>query len=310
VNAPPPAPAPASAAPGSARRRDPRFDRVLAIAQVSLLEALRRRLVGVIGLLTLAFLALYAVGVGYTFSQIEQGGLTPAGSVVEEQALAGGTLLGLAMFTTLFLGALVGVFLSMSAVRGDAEQGLLQPLAVRPLSRGELLAGRFGAAAAGAAAYAGAVYVVAVLITGLLGGWWPDRLLTPGLALVVGQLVIVALATVASIRLSAMATGIGTLMAVGAGLAAGLLGQIGEALSQDTLRSVSETVAWALPFEALYQAGLAGLNADASGFTELAINLGPFGGAEPAGPLLWVWALAYIAGCVAIAARLLGRTDL
>ena len=45
-----------------------------------------------------------------------------------------------------------------------------------------------------------------------------------------------------------------------------------------------------LPFEALYQAALSAITADTVGFTRLAIDLGPFGGAEAAGPLLWPWA--------------------
>ena len=52
--------------------------------------------------------------------------------------VAGATLLGLAMFATLFLGAILAVFLTLGAVRGDAERGLLQPLLVRPLPRGDV----------------------------------------------------------------------------------------------------------------------------------------------------------------------------
>ena len=48
-------------------------------------------------------------------------------------------------------------------------------------------------------------------------------------------------------------------------------------------------MSWVLPFEALYQAALSALTADTVGFTRLAIDLGPFGGAEAAGPLLWPW---------------------
>ena len=44
-------------------------------------------------------------------------------------------MFGLAMFGMLFLGAVLAVFLTLGAVRGDAERGLLQPLVVRPVSR-------------------------------------------------------------------------------------------------------------------------------------------------------------------------------
>ena len=52
------------------------------------------------------------------------------------------------MFATLFLGAVLAVFLTLGVVRGDAERGLLQPLVVRPVGRTTLLVARFLAAAA------------------------------------------------------------------------------------------------------------------------------------------------------------------
>jgi len=40
-------------------------------------------------------------------------------------------IFGLAMFATLFLGAVLAVFLTLGVVRGDAESGLLQLIVVR-----------------------------------------------------------------------------------------------------------------------------------------------------------------------------------
>ena len=65
---------------------------------------------------------------------------------VEPDVVAGATLLGLNMFGTLFLGTILAVFLTLGAVRGDAERGLLQPLLVRPVPRRTLLLARFAVA--------------------------------------------------------------------------------------------------------------------------------------------------------------------
>jgi hypothetical protein len=73
---------------------------------------------------------------------------------------------------------------------------------------------------------------------------------------------------------------------------------------------VADLVSWALPFEALYQAALAALTADTVGFTRLAISLGPFGGAEAAGPLLWPWAVVYLALVGVGASAAFARRDL
>ena len=273
---------------------------VRVVAAYAIQESVRRRVFTVVLILTVVFLALYAWGASLAFDEVTT--FSGEGDPVDAEVLTGSTIFGLAMFSTLFLGAVLAVFLTLSAVRGDAERGLLQPLVVRPVGRTQMLAGRFAAAAGVCAAYVGAVYLTAMLITGAVGGWWPDRVLAPGLALASAVVVIAAIALLGSVFLSATANGIGVFMVFGAGLAAGLLGQIGEALSSNRLEDIAEVAAWLLPFEALYQSGLDGLTADARGFTDVAVALGPFGGADEGGPLLWVWVAVYV-GLIGLAAR-------
>jgi Cu-processing system permease protein len=279
----------------------------LIVARYALREAVRRRVILVVLLLTICFLALYALGCAVTFDEVE-------GFAVEDQVddrvLAGSTLLGLSMFTTLFLGAVLAVFLTLGAVRGDAERGLLQPLVVRPLGRTSLLAGRFAGAAAVCAAYVALVYAAAVLITGIAGDWWPDHPVGPGFGLVIAVVVIAAISLLGSVYLSSTANGIAVFMLFGAGLAAGLLGQIGDALAVETLEDVAKVFSWLLPFEALYQAGLHGLTAETSGITGVIVQLGPFGGAQEAGAGLWLWTAAYLALVAAWARAAFARRDL
>ena len=279
----------------------------LIVARYALREAVRRRVILVVVFLTVCFLALYALGCAVTFHEVDSLG---GGSQFDERVLTGSTLLGLAMFTTLFLGAVLAVFLTLGAVRGDAERGLLQPLVVRPVGRTSLLLGRFAGAAAVCALYVAVMYAAAVLITGLSGDWWPDRGVGAGVGLVVAVVVIAAISLLGSIFLSSTANGIAVFMLFGAGLAAGLLGQIGDALAVQTLEDVATVSSWLLPFEALYQAGLHGLTADTSGITGVIVQLGPFGGAQEAGSGLWVWTVVYLALVGAGARAAFARRDL
>ena len=155
-----------------------------------------------------------------------------------------------------------------------------------------MLAGRFAAAATVTGLYVIVVFLATAAITAAFSGWWPDRTSLPALELAAAVAVLSALSLAGSVLLSANANGIAVFMLFGAGLTAGLLGQIGEALGSRTLDRVADIVSWVLPFEALYQAALAAITSDTVGFTRLAINLGPFGGAEEAGPLLWPWTVA------------------
>jgi Cu-processing system permease protein len=280
---------------------------VVAIAAYALRESLRRRVFAVVLVLTAGFLALYGLGASAAFHETRNFG-SPGD--IDPQALTGSTLLGLAMFATLFLGTVLAVFLTLGAVRGDAERGLLQPLVVRPLGRAQLLLGRFVGAAVVCALYVALLYAASVVITGAVGGWWPDRSAAPGIGLVAGIVILAAVSLLGSVYLSPTANGIAVFMVFGAGLVAGLLGQIGEGIGSDTLRDIGHTAAWFVPFEALYQSGLHGLTADTGGTTGFVLSLGPFGGAQNASGLLWPWALAYLGLLAALAVWGFRRRDL
>jgi Cu-processing system permease protein len=281
---------------------------ILVVAGHALRESLRRRVFAVVVVLTLAFGGLYTWGASELFKDVSGFGGNEFG--LDARTLAGATLLGLAMFGTLFLGAVLAVFLTLSAVRGDAETGLLQPLIVRPLGRRQYLAGRLLAAASVAFTYVGLVYAGAVVVTGVTGDWWPASPVAAGLRLALAVVVVAALSLLGSIFLTATANGIGVLMIFGAGLLAGLLGSIGDALNSDTLQTIANTGSWVLPFEALYRDALRLLVQDIPGVTGAIVQLGPLGGSHDAGALLLPWIVAYLALVAVVGAFVFDRRDL
>jgi ABC-type transport system involved in multi-copper enzyme maturation permease subunit len=214
------------------------------------------------------------------------------------------------MFGTLFLGVVLAIFLTLGVVRGDAERGLLQPLVVRPVGRPTVLVARFLGTAAVCVPYVLLVYATAVVITHANGSWTPDRVVIPGLELAGGVLVIAAISLLGSVFLTPTANGIAIFMVFGSGLIAGLLGQIGDALNSHKLEHIATIVAWVAPFEALYQDALHGITASTTGFTRVALSLGPFGGAHAGGAFLGLWAAAFVAIVGTIASLGFARSDL
>ena len=91
------------------------------------------------------------------------------------------------------------------------------------------------------------------MITGLIGGWWPDRSCSPGLELAVAVVIVVALSLLGSVFLSATANGIAVFMVFGGGLVAGLLGpdrpgdRLGHAALDRPLGVLGAPVRGALP---------------------------------------------------------------
>ncbi len=277
------------------------------IAGYGLREALRRKVFVVVCFLTIAFLGLYWLGARYAFHHVANVA-PPEG--VDARTFAGAFLFGMAMFGTLFLGVVLAIFLTLGTVRGDAERALLQPLVVRPIGRSTLLVARFLGAGAVCVPYVLILYFAAMVLTGLEGSWWPDRIVTPGLELAAGVLIVAALSLLGSVFLSSIANGIAIFMLFGAGLVAGLLGNIGHVLNSPGLIHAAKIAAWAIPFEALYQDALRAITEKTSGLTGFLLRLGPFGGAEQGGVALRLWAVAYLVlvGVVAVAG--FGRRDL
>ena len=280
----------------------------ITIAGHALREAVRRRVLLVVALLTAVFLGLFTLAAFEAFDSLEES----SGAVIplDERALTGGTLLGLSMFVTLFLGVVLAVFLTLDAVRGDAERGLLQPLVVRPVGRTTLLAGRLLAASTVCASYVVIVFLLAVVVTRAAGDFTPSSVVVPAAGLALGVVSVVAACLLGSTVLSTTANGIAIFMVFATGLAAGLLGQIGEGLDVDALTTASKVISWIVPFEALYQNGLHALTADIGGAAGVIVQLGPFGGATSVGAAIWPWAVVWSTVVMALAALAFRRRDL
>jgi Cu-processing system permease protein len=282
---------------------------IVVIAGYALRENLRRKVFLIVLVLSAAFLTLYGFGVWRAFRDTT-GFVAPDQIGLDPAVVTGATVLGLAMFATLFLGTVLAIFLTLGAVRGDAERGLLQPLVVRPLGRGTFLLARFLAAGAVCALYVTVLFTIETVTTGLIGGWWPDNPVAAGAELAFAVVIVVALSLLGSIFLTATANGIAVFMVFGGGLVAGLLAQIGRAIGSDTLRSIGRATSWALPFEALYQDALHVTTSGTTGFERFALELGPFGGSAGGGIAVVAWSAAYLALIGAVALTAFARRDL
>ena len=280
---------------------------VLTIAGYGIRESIRRRVFVVVAILTLGSGVLYTLGARLAFHDTQN---FSGPGIADTKDFTGATVFGMAMFGTLFLGAVLAAFLSLGVIRGDSERGLLQPLVVRPVGRATVLASRFGAAAAVSAGYVVIVYTGGLLATAIVGDWWPDQIVRPAFGLVGGVVVISAISTAGSVFFTSTANGIAVFMIYGAGLIAGLLGQIGDALQSDNLQNISAVATWVLPFEALFQDGLNATVSDTGGITGAILKLGPFGGAHHAGALIWPYTILYVAAVIGAATWAFGRRDL
>lgn len=247
------------------------------IARLGLREAVRARalrvLVGVAALL----LGVFALA----SAQAMDAARASDGTVTVD--VVGATLLGSSAFTALLLGAVVGVLLVAPTLRGDADRGLLQPLLVRPVPRTAVLLGRFLAGGGVAVAFALVLWLGTVLLMRWAGEWSPPHVAAPALALALAVAIVALGALAASTALPAATAGMVVLALVGVGLSVGIVAQLGAAFGLGALRTVTDVVSVALPFETLYRHVLHLLSDDLGDLAAVGITVGPFGGARAAG---------------------------
>jgi len=270
----------------------------------ALRESLRRHVFHAGLVLTAVFLSLYALGC--SFVHVPRASV--AGQSVDVYAAA--VILGLAVFAVYFFGVSLAIFLTISAVRGDAEQGVLQSLIVRPLARWQFLLGRLSAAVAVAVAYVAVVFTAAIEITDAMLGWTPHHALAAGLELSGAIAVVAVISMLSSVYLSGVANGIGVFMLFGAGLFGGLLGEIGDVVNSHKLEQTATVIRYVTPFEWLYQSSLGRLIEGESGVTQMALRLGPFGGSIGGGATAWLWSTVYVLLVSGVTVLAFARRDL
>jgi ABC-type transport system involved in multi-copper enzyme maturation permease subunit len=276
---------------------------VLVITSFAVREAIHRRALLLVAIVTAALLVVFGIAADVGLDSARERTTTDL-----QAELVGATLLGTAAFTTLLLGGILGVFLTHTTIRGDAEQGLLQPLLVRPVGRSAVLFGRLLAGAGLAAAYTLLVWLAAVALMHFLGEWTPDRWLAPGLYVAGAAAIVAVLSTAASTVLTGTAGGIATIMVLGVGFTIGLMAQVAETVDAAGLVRAADALSWALPFEALYREALGIVEAEVRVSTQY-LMIGPFGGAHDAGRLLVPWAVTWAIVVTVLACLRADRLD-
>lgn len=282
---------------------------VALVARLALAELRHRRSLLVVTVLTAGFLGLYGWGVFEILPSLSEqvGGNLPSS---ETKRGVGFILLGVAVFATFSLASVLAVFTTMSTVKGEAEQGLLQSLLVRPIARSAIVTGRVLAAALAGGTYSAIVVTGASLLTRAAGGTPPGNLVAVVVALTAALTVVAAFGVLLSTVFGTAATGMATTMLVSLGFFASLVRQIAQVSDAPSVESKADVLTQVLGFNALYEGALGALTDGVGGLTGFALQLGPFGTQRTLTSELLLLAAAELIVLLAAATWRLRRLDL
>lgn len=272
----------------------------LLIAELSLREALRKKLVAVLLVLTALFIGFYLFGI-YRMelrlaARAAEAGLerSPTGSSALPVMFA--TMFG--MYLVYFLGALMAVLSTVSSVSGDIENGVMQSVIARPVSRAALVLGRWLGFAAVNVGY------VALLSATLLGGvyaitgYLPPNALPAVLLILLAVLLLTALTVLGSTLFTTLANGIGVFVLYGLGFTGGILNAIGTLSDTPTLTTLGRAANILMPTNALWLGASYYLQPDLMRqMSEVTRGSNPFFATEaiPAGLVVWAAILTVLA---------------
>jgi len=279
----------------------------MTIAALTLREAVRRRVMFALAVLTVVLLALSAWG----FSRLaaESGGTLTTG----EARLTASIVLNLVMFGYSLIAALGTAFLAGPTLSGETESGIALSVLARPVRRSAFLLGKWlglVAFGSGFVVLAGLAQIIVVWLT--VGYWPPDPAI--GLALLAAQTaVLLTLAVLLSTAVSPMASGVVAVGMFCTAWVAGVVGGIGASLDNAAVERVGTVSRMLLPTDGLWRGAMHGFQdptaivAAAAGADADAI---PFIGTAPLTVGYLVWAAVWVATIWGLAAASFARKDL
>lgn len=273
---------------------------IVVIMKLTLREAVRRKVL--IGLLILSaiFLVLYTLGL--VFINTELAGETVPARVGGVRTVYNFLLIS-GLYAANFLIVMLAVLISVDTLAGEINSGTIQSLAVKPLARRDILVGKWLGfvilLGASVLMLVGGVMLLTWLITGYLAPNW-----LMGMALMYLQaLVLLSVSFLGGTRLSTLANGVVGFGLFGMAFIGAWIGQVGSFISNATVQSIGQITSLLMPTEALWRRTLSELSEGMNPFRFM------FGGSAPEAGV-WVYAVIYAAVVLLIALWSFGRRDL
>ncbi|MEM7111659.1 MAG: ABC transporter permease subunit [Chloroflexota bacterium] len=272
------------------------------IAQLTIQETQRRRILWLALLLGLLFLVIYGVGFHYIYTDIAE---FSRGS--RDLDLVVGLLLTAGLYVVNFLIIVMSVLTSVTAVSGEIESHTVETLLTKPIRRWEFVLGK----------WVGFAAMLLVYIVILVGGimtivYWRAGFVVQNLwagigLMVLEGLVVLSLTIAVGTRLSTLANGVVAFMLYGLAFIGSWVEQIGALFQNETAVDIGIVASLLMPSEMLWKKALALFQPTLS---DNPLNVGPFAVASEPSNLMLVYSVCYALGLLLLALGTFSKRDL
>jgi ABC-type transport system involved in multi-copper enzyme maturation permease subunit len=290
---------------------------ILTIAQLTIAEARRRRVLLAGLVFGLGFLALFGFGYFLINREIqlapsERSVLPPSfGSEMltrDPQLRVFFELMTTAgLYAANFLTIMMAVLTPVDTLSGEVQSGAIQSILVKPARREQIVLGKWLGFWLMLAGYvlltAGGVALIAWLVNG-----FGVRNIATGLGLMLLEATVLLSVSIAGgARLSTLANGVMGFGLFGLAFMGGWVEQIGALVQNQTAQNIGVISSLLIPSDALWR--LAAYTMQSPIVREVAVAT-PLGSTTLPSNAMIAWALIYIAGVLGLGMRVFGRRDL
>ncbi|WP_066638342.1 ABC transporter permease subunit [Desulfolucanica intricata] len=278
---------------------------MLIIASITFREVLRKKVLLLTSLLSLAFLSLYGLGVYHANKSFDGTEAQMIKMAVVPQLFSMGLYFGN------FIIAFLAIFSAVGAISTEVENGIMHAVLSRPIRRREVVLGKFIGYGTMLILGAAVFFIAISLIISVITGYYiPVKSSIIALTLFCFQpLLLLALALLGTVFLSTLANGVALFSLYAVGVIGGILEQIGYFVKNITLKNLGIISSLVIPTDAIYRK-IIHIVMSASNLPLLTMQqLGPFGSqAEPSG-LMIGYSVFYLLVTLVLAVYIFNRRD-
>lgn len=275
---------------------------LLVMTQLTLLEALRRRVLTMALIAGAAFLAFYGLGLHFIMREVSSAG---AMTLIERRVFL--TVLTLAgLYAANLLMIMTAVLLPVDTLSGEIASGVLQTVAARPIRRSDIVLGKWLGHWIVLAAYLVLLVGGVLAVTAVLAHFTPPRIERGVPLILLEGTVLLTLSIAGGTRLGTVTNGVFAFGLFGLAFIGNWVEQIGTMADNDAARQVGTVASLVMPSESLWQ--LASSQMQPVVLRDLGAT--PFSPVSvPSAAMVW-WAVGYIVVTLALGVRWFRRRPL
>ena len=282
------------------------------LAQMTFLEAVRRRILLAGLVLGLCFLIIYSLGFHFIFSQARLDEAVAIQTDPSQQAVAHiadiegvNTLLLAGLYAVTFLSIAMAALLAADTLAGEVASGTIQTIITKPIRRSDVLLGKWLGFAFLLGLYLLLMAGGTVLSVLIQSGYLPHHLLA-GLSLIYFEaLLVMTISMACSSAFSALATGGIVFGLYGLAFIGGWIEQFGAIIQNPTAIKVGIIASLIIPSESLWRRAAFEMQTPLAG----ALGISPFGTVSIPSRLMIAYTAVYLLATLIIAIRVFEKRD-